>query len=455
MTNYKVKDTALDATAMAIQALTGESEQIEWDDTVGFADTISEIENGYDSLKNFIEQHANITNFEDPGCSIIGGAAFYNCTNLTTVSFPTCTKIGSYAFGNCTGLTTVSFPICTLISSYAFQNCGNLTTISFPVCTSIEYYAFYSCTNLTTVSFPTCTKIGDGAFHHCSKLTIVSFSVCTSIGYQAFAYCSHLTTASFPVCMTIGSWAFWSCDSLTTISFPACTSIGYSAFQTCTSLTTVSFPACTSINSNAFRNCPSLTTCIFSNTTTAYSIYSSAFYGCYNLLSLYFLGSTLYKLQNKNVFTSTPISTYTTSTNGMYGSIFVRASLYSSYIAATNWVTYSNRFVGLTDANITILENKEYNNVIGFTIKGNDVTSGNLISEYYLAEPNMTWTDFVNSTTYNPGWFSIASNGQTVLIYGIYILSFKGSTISPNTSIINGTKYDISTSSGGNGGSGN
>ena len=60
-------------------------------------------------------------------------------------------------------------------------------------------------------------------------------------------------------------------------------------------------------------------------------------------------------LQNINAFTSTPISNYTTSTGGVYGSIYVPESLYSSYIASTNWVTYSDRFVSLTSTEIASL----------------------------------------------------------------------------------------------------
>ena len=48
-----------------------------------------------------------------------------------------------------------------------------------------------------------------------------------------------------------------------------------------------------------------------------------------------------------STFTSTPIAGYTTSTGGVYGSIFVPASLYDRYISATNWVTYSSRFVSV------------------------------------------------------------------------------------------------------------
>jgi hypothetical protein len=86
---------------------------------------------------------------------------------------------------------------------------------------------------------------------------------------------------------------------------------------------------------------------------TASTISANTFYRCVKLTSLYLLASTMYSLANINVFTSTPISTYTTSTGGVYGNIFVRSSLYASYIAATNWANYSARFVSLTNAQVT------------------------------------------------------------------------------------------------------
>jgi len=61
------------------------------------------------------------------------------------------------------------------------------------------------------------------------------------------------------------------------------------------------------------------------------------------------MASTVTTLGNINAFVDTPISTRTDSTGGVQGSIFVPESLYSSYIAATNWATYSARFVSMTD----------------------------------------------------------------------------------------------------------
>ena len=255
---------------------------------------------GGGGLKKLIEQYTTITSFSNSEISIIGSYAFNNCTNLTTVSFPSCTSIGNFAFQYCSSLTTVSFPLCKSIGGYAFNGCSSLITASFPSCTSIGTYAFNNCINLTTASFPSCKSIASYAFRYCSSLTTVSFPSCTSISNYAFQLCTRLTTASFPSCTRIGSSAFGNCISLTTASFPSCTSIGSYAFQQ-----------------------------------------------CFLLLSLYLTGSSVVSLVNSNAFASTPIAGYTTSTGGVYGSIFVPSSLYSTYKASTNWTFFSSRFVSV------------------------------------------------------------------------------------------------------------
>ena len=232
------------------------------------------------------------------------------------------TNIGSHAFAYCSRLTAASFPACTSIGSSAFQYCYSLTTASFHACTSIGNYAFAYCSSLTTMSFPACTSIGSSAFQYCYSLTTASFHACTSIGNYAFAYCSSLTTMSFPACTSIGNYAFSYCTNLTTASFPACTSIGSCVFAYCSSLATASFPACKSIGGSAFSKC-----CTF--------------------ISLYLLGSSVARLANSNAFSSTPFMGYVSSTSGVWGSIYVPASLLDSYKTATNWAYYSLRFVGV------------------------------------------------------------------------------------------------------------
>ena len=218
----------------------------------------------------------------------------------TTAIFPTVSKIRQYAFYQCSSLTTASFPVCTSISTYGLGYCPSLTTVSFPVCRTIGSSAFVRCTSLTTVSFPACTTISNFAFGHCYSLTTVSFPACTSIDSNVFYSCSRLATANFPVCRTIGAWAFYDCFSLTTASFPACTSIG-----------------------------------------------SFVFLACFKLLSLYLTGSSYVTLAASTAFNSTPIGGYTTSTGGVYGRIYVPASMLNSYKTRTNWSYFSSRFVGV------------------------------------------------------------------------------------------------------------
>ena len=210
----------------------------------------------------------------------------------------------------------------TSVGSYAFYMTPNLTTVSLPACTNIKNNGFYNCRKLLSIYSPACTSIGNSAFNYCTNLTMASFPACTSIGNYAFGYCTSLITASFPVCTSIGDSAFYNCFGLTTANFPVCTNIGNYAFGYCSFLTTISFPACTSIGNTAFHNC----------------IY---------LLSVYFMGSSIPTLASIGAFASTPIAGYTASTDGVYGSIYVPASMLESYKTASQWSYFSDRFVGV------------------------------------------------------------------------------------------------------------
>ena len=224
--------------------------------------------------------------------------------------------IRSSAFYNYQGLTTASFPNCTNIGVAAFSRCSSLTTISFPNCTNIETNAFASCLSLTEASFPSCTNISSGAFLSCASLSTAIFPLCTFVGHMAFAYCKRLKTVSFPLLETISGG----------LVFGQSSNPGYSLIE-------MSLPACTLISGNHIwaRN---------------------AFFR-----KLYLLGSSVAALDGYGQFDSTPISGYS-GYSGPYGSIFVRASLLTAWKTATNWAIYSERFVGLTDAEIEALDNQ-------------------------------------------------------------------------------------------------
>ena len=89
----------------------------------------------------------------------------------------------------------------------------------------------------------------------------------------------------------------------------------------------------TTIGSYAFGGCKNLSQVYFTSCTY---IDNYAFTSCYNLLKVYILGSTVPTLASTRAFYSTPISDYTTSTSGVYGSIFVKASLLTAFKTAAN-----------------------------------------------------------------------------------------------------------------------
>lgn len=230
---------------------------------------------------------------------------------LTTYTNSRVSSIGNFAFYSYTSLTSVSFPNCISIGLGAFLGCFSLPSVSFPNCTYIGSSAFYNCSKLVSVSFPNCTYIGSAAFYRCSALTSVSFLNCTYIGSNAFAGCTSLTSVNFPSCTTISYYAFRSCSNLTSVNFPNCSMIGSCAFSSCNKLTSADFPNCTIIG-------------------------SSAFIGCSKLITIYLMHSSICKLSGSNAFSKTSIWSDK-------GSIFVPASLVSSYKKATNWAFFSNR----------------------------------------------------------------------------------------------------------------
>ena len=225
-------------------------------------------------------------------------SGFSNITNSLV------TTIRSRAFYYDPVIITVSFPMCYYIGAYAFQSCFNLTSINFPNCETIESYTFNNCSNLTSINFPNCETIGSYAFQQCSKLTSINFSNCT----------------------TIESYAFRNCFNLESINLPACTSLGRQAFYNCRNLKNI--------------------------TMLGSSIQSSAFYSCFNLMNLTLTASTVVQLLDSNVFNSTPITgyrntSYYTGPEGGFGSIYVPASLYNSYIIAPYWSLISSRIVAI------------------------------------------------------------------------------------------------------------
>ena len=176
--------------------------------------------------------------------------------------------------------------------------------------------------------------------------TILSYSNSerTLISACAFAACASLVTVDCPSVIGINNSAFYSCTSLLQINFPNCTTISGSAFYNCTALLEVNLPKCETIAGDGFAFCTNLTSVYLPK---CKSLYDHAFYACSNLISFNLTGiSSIPTLITSGVFTLTPIAGYS-SIAGQYGSIYVPASLYSSFLTATNWSYYSSRIVSI------------------------------------------------------------------------------------------------------------
>lgn len=262
-----------------------------------------------------------------------------------TINLPNTTNFGAYAFARNNHLASVIAPNCSLIRENCFEYCG-FSQIILEKCTDIYYGAFQNCTYLTYASFSSSINtMQSSAFYSCSRLVSINITDCNSIGAYAFFGCNVLTTnISFPHCTEVNVGAFQGCWSIPAVSLPECLSIGSSAFVYCNNMLSAFLPKTKSLFVYAFSGCNKLSVVFLSECT---NIYSSAFMKCYNLLRLDLTNTSSVPYLGNNVFSSTPISNYTTSTGGVYGSIFVPASLYNSYTTATNWATYSARIVSV------------------------------------------------------------------------------------------------------------
>lgn len=186
------------------------------------------------------------------------------------------------------------------------------------------------------------------AFGSYNSLEEANFQDCGTIEEYAFASCSSLKTVSFPSCSLIRANAFRNCVSLSETLFNSCTDIDANAFAGCISLPAINLPVCNNILGNAFSSCAALSVVRINSEANArkLSIADSAFKGCVNLVSLYLMGSNVAYLGGSAAFSSTPIGGYS-DVAGRFGSIFVPASLYNSYLTSGFWSRLASRFVSV------------------------------------------------------------------------------------------------------------
>ena len=204
------------------------------------------------------------------------------------------TSIGDSVFLNCRLLQSVTIPSSvTSIVSSAFVQCYSLQSITIPNgVTVIDGNMFYACYSLQSITIPNgVTVIGGNAFYACFALKSVTMpSSVTDISISAFNYCYSLQSITIP---------------------NGVTSIGNSSFSYCSSLQSVTIPS------------------------SVISIYQGAFSNSIWLTIVTVLATTPPTLSNTNAFPSSVTK------------IYIPNGTLAAYQAATNWSSFSSKFVEL------------------------------------------------------------------------------------------------------------
>lgn len=364
-----------------------------------FPSYVSQIEGGGGVDWDAIAQRT-LSGVAQGSASVVSQYAFDNCGLLTGANFPNAVSIGTQAFYQCADLQSVSFPNVAYIGSSGFDGCSSLSEAIIPNASNLQYLAFGHCRQLKTVTLNGTARLSSQAFAYCASLSEVNtegdgvltlensaFAYCYSLqivrgtiasaAYGAFDHCSALRTVDLTACSYLANNVFQSCSNLSSVSLPIFSAyFSNNVFSGCYALQTVYAPLVSGVQSTAFYHCSSLsflnlpnnqmvgsrafyyatglqTLRLGNSARSCYSVYQTAFQYCTELESVYLLWNNVPKAQLSTIFASTPIAS--SSYLGRFGSIFVPLSLLGTYRTATNWATYSSRFVGLTDEEIAAL----------------------------------------------------------------------------------------------------
>lgn len=289
-----------------------------------------------------------ITKLTLRGCSTVTSYVFRSCHNLVSLYTTGATNFSlTGTFENCSALTTISMPGCTQISYATFQNCWALSSVYLPAVTIMGRQCFAFCPELTTVDLPALTTFyysttaSQMAFYSCPKLSYVRLGGVTTMSSMLLQGNTTIKSVKLDNCTTLNANCLRGMTALTSVSLPNVTTVNATVFYQCSALAQISLPKLTTAAAQAFNGCYKLSQ--FTIPATVSIIQPSTFLNCSALTSLRIEGSTLKTLSATNAFGGTPLSVSTLT--GSFGSIYVPSSLYASYIAATNWKTYSARMV--------------------------------------------------------------------------------------------------------------
>lgn len=258
------------------------------------------------------------------GCCVLGsvdssGKVYTNMLRAVCIG-KNVSAVRSYGFHDCSGLKTVTIPRGVgSIGGYAFQDCYSLVSLTIPDGVSaVGRNTFQNCQSMVAVSIPEgVTSIADYAFQDCHSLAQIAIPLGVStVGNYAFQYCRALEGAVIPQGVTaVADHGFQYCSSLAEAVIPeGVTTIGGYAFQDCQGLARVRVPgSVTEIGSNAFSGCGGVECFDFS--------------GC----------AAVPTLSNTSAFSGIAADCQ----------IRVPAALLAQWSAATNWVAYADKIIGV------------------------------------------------------------------------------------------------------------
>lgn len=339
---------------------------------------------------------SRLTEFSASQIISIGSHAFEGCSALQTISLPNCTSFfddgtGGYTtsyFTSCINLSSIYLPnLETIAGSEAFRDTA-LTEIDLPKLKSLPGYTFAGSTNLSYISIPECTYIAERAFGTCKSMPYLSAPKVSvfgpnifgsnssaiiseiyapqviSIEASAFVGCPSLKRfVAGPSLLKIGSYAFQNLVNLSEIvdlsyvqsiytstfigctglsgafDFPNLTLLSAQAFANCVNIQQVNIPTSAVPGSSCFKGCTLLNTVSIGGSI----LYTGVFQSCSNLMSLYLLNESMVVINNAvpSIFAGSPLQVGGLIPDGettpIYGSIYVPAELYDTYVNNAKW----------------------------------------------------------------------------------------------------------------------
>ena len=271
----------------------------------------------------------------------IGGSVFSECDNITAFSIPKDITINTYCCDGMTHLQAFVIPrSVTAIPNNMFRYCDRITKVSVPATTTaIGEYVFQECAFLDNVRLVNVSTLGQYDFQYCVHLKSIQMKGVSMIPTYCFNGCGLLDSIDATI-TGVESHALDGCCSLTSFGTNTLTHIGggTSNFAECVNLVeigTLAIPAETSnsnkptIGQNCFKDCKSLHSIVVApdDSVERLVISNNAFYQTGIFIFDFTACTQVPELMNTNAFSNTPSDK----------KIIVPDSLYSTWIAASNW----------------------------------------------------------------------------------------------------------------------